>query len=173
MSCMNKPALAYVDHRCTGVHINLIFLEPPKPIITSQFTCEDNSPVMIKWTVSSYLLSLLALFIPRVYIWLEYENEKGVVYPNMEFMLRLTTPDETISGPVSYSCQGASSDRSNCSVTLPRDVYCVSVNLTNDLGSAMNNSTFDSELKNCVLLCQCNPTTLQQGLLLWRVIFRR
>ena len=76
--------------------------------------------------------------------------EEGVVYPNMDFILSLTPTDETASSHTLSSGDPARSDATSystyCTVNVSRDVYIISVNLTNDLGSAINSSTFDSEL---------------------------
>ena len=73
-----------------------------------------------------------------------------MVYPNMDFILSLTPTDETASSHTLSSGDPARSDATSystyCTVNVSRDVYIISVNLTNDLGSAINSSTFDSEL---------------------------
>ena len=75
--------------------------------------------------------------------------EEGVVYPNMDFILNLTPTDKTASSHMLSSgdpaCSDATSNSTYCTVTVSRDVYIISVNLTNDLGSTINSSTFDSE----------------------------
>ena len=73
--------------------------------------------------------------------------EEGVVYPNMDFILSLTPTDETASSHMlslgDSACSDATSRSTYCTLNVPRDVYIISDNLTNDLG---NSSTFDSEL---------------------------
>ena len=73
-----------------------------------------------------------------------------MVYPNMDFILSLTPTDETASSHMLSSgdpaCSDATSNSTYCTVNVSRDVYIISVNLTNDLGSTINSSTFDSEL---------------------------
>ena len=73
-----------------------------------------------------------------------------MVYPNMDFILSVTPTDETASSHMlslgDSACSDATSRSTYCTLNVPRDVYIISVNLTNDLGSAINSSTFDSEL---------------------------
>ncbi|CAI8013188.1 hypothetical protein GBAR_LOCUS8398 [Geodia barretti] len=106
--------------------INIPAKAPPLPNIAVQFTCES-----LPWTIE-----------------LTYEMEEGVVYPNMDFILSLTPTDETASSHMFSSgdpaCSDVTSYSTYCNVNVPRDVYIISVNLTNDLGSAINSSTFDT-----------------------------
>ena len=75
--------------------------------------------------------------------------EEGVVYPNMDFILSLTPTDVTASSLMLHSgdppCSDATSNNTICTVNVPRDIYIISVNLTNDLGSTMNSGNFDSK----------------------------
>ena len=79
-----------------------------------------------------------------------------MVYPDTDFILSLTPTDETASSHMFSSGDSACSDatfRSTyCNVNVTRDVYTISVNLTNDLGSAMSSSQFDSELCYTILI---------------------
>ncbi|CAI8054133.1 hypothetical protein GBAR_LOCUS29578 [Geodia barretti] len=106
--------------------INIPAAAPPLPNIAVQFTCE-SLPWTIEWT---------------------YDMEEGVVYPNMDFILNLTPTVETASSHTLSSgdpaCSDATSNSTYCTVNVPRDVYIISVNLTNDLGSTINSSTFDT-----------------------------
>ncbi|CAI8036846.1 hypothetical protein GBAR_LOCUS20640 [Geodia barretti] len=106
--------------------INIPAAAPPLPNIAVQFTCE-SLPCTIEWT---------------------YDMEEGVVYPNMDFILNLTPTDKTASSHMLSSgdpaCSDATSNSTYCTVTVSRDVYIISVNLTNDLGSTINSSTFDT-----------------------------
>ena len=79
-----------------------------------------------------------------------------MVYPNMDFILNLTPTDETASSHVFSSgdpaCSDATFDGTYCTVNVRRDVYIISVNLTNDLGSTINSYIFDSELCYRILI---------------------
>ena len=72
-----------------------------------------------------------------------------MVYPNTDFILNLTSTDKTASSHMLTSedpaCSDATSDSTYCTVNVTRDVYIISVNLTNDLGSTMSSNKFDSE----------------------------
>ena len=80
---------------------------------------------------------------------LQYKQENGVVYPNIEFILDLNFTAEPVSSLTLSSgdpaCSDITSESTSCNVTVPRDVYNVSVTLNNDIGSAMNNIMIDSE----------------------------
>ena len=73
-----------------------------------------------------------------------------MVYPDTDFILSLTPTDKTASSHMFSSgdpaCSDVTSRSTYCNVTVPRDDYIISVNLTNDLGSAMSSNKFDSEL---------------------------
>ena len=85
--------------------------------------------------------------------WLQYKRDKGVVYPKVESTLDLL--DETLSSVSLPSgdpaCSGTTPGSTNCSLTVPKDIYNVSVSLTNTFGSAMNSSVFDSELASTLV----------------------
>ena len=70
----------------------------------------------------------------------------------MKSTLDLLPTDETLSSVSLPSgdpaCSDTTTGSTNCSLTVwvPKDIYNVSVSLTNDIGSVMNSSVFDSEL---------------------------
>ena len=106
--------------------------------------------------------------------WLQYKRDKGVVYPNVKSTLDLL--DETLSSVPLPSGDPACSDTTpgstNCSLTVqfPKDIYNVSVSLTNTFGSTMNSSMFDSELASTLVTNNFNITNiLQHVLLLWKM----
>ena len=74
----------------------------------------------------------------------------------MDFILSLTPTDETASSHTLSSgdpaCSDATSRSTYCTVNIPRDVYIISVNLTNDLGSTINSYQSDSELYYRILI---------------------
>ena len=82
--------------------------------------------------------------------------EEGVVYPNMDFILSLTPTVETASSHTLSSgdraCSDATSRSTYCTVNVSRDVYIISVNLTNDLGSTTNSYQSDSKLYYRILI---------------------
>ena len=75
----------------------------------------------------------------------------------MKSTLNLLPTDETLSSVLLPSGDSACSDTTtgstNCSLTVqfPKDIYNVSVSLTNDIGSVMNSSVFDSELASTLV----------------------
>ena len=79
--------------------------------------------------------------------------------------------DETLSSvslPSGDSaCSGTTPGSTNCSLTVLKDIYNVSVSLTNTFGSTMNSSMFDSELATTLVFNITN--TLQHVLLLWKM----
>ena len=79
-----------------------------------------------------------------------------MVYPDTDFILSLTPTDETASSHMFSSgdsaCSDATSDSTNCTVNVSRDVYIISANLTNEIGSTINSSQFDSELCYRILI---------------------
>ena len=68
----------------------------------------------------------------------------------MKSTLHLYPTNETLSSVSLPSgdpaCSGTTPGSTNCSLTVLKDIYNVSVSLTNDIGSVMNSSVFDSEL---------------------------
>ena len=67
--------------------------------------------------------------------------EEGVVYPgDVEVVLKLN------NGPI--ICSDVTDANISCTVTLPRDVYNISITQSNDIGSTVDSASFDSE---CVL----------------------
>ncbi|CAI8015503.1 hypothetical protein GBAR_LOCUS9598 [Geodia barretti] len=83
-----------------------------------------------------------------VYGEVQYGKEEGVVYPDTDFILSLTPTDETASSHMFSSgdpaCSDVTSDSTYCNVNVPRDVYIISANLTNEIGSTMNSNQFDT-----------------------------
>ena len=67
--------------------------------------------------------------------------DEGVVYPgDVEVVLKLN------NGPV--ICSDVTVADTSCTVTLPRDIYNISITQSNDIGSTVDSASFDSE---CVL----------------------
>ena len=77
--------------------------------------------------------------------------EKGVVYPNGELSLNLTLTNKTNSTLMSQDnpCTNVTAADTNCTVTLPRGVYIITVTQSNDNGSTVDSSLFDSK---CIAL---------------------
>ena len=65
------------------------------------------------------------------------EREEGVVYPGDVVV------DVQVNG--STICSGVTD--TSCTVDLPRGVYNISITQSNDIGSTVNSSMFDSEFK--------------------------
>ena len=76
---------------------------------------------------------------------LQYAQENGVVYPNIEFILGLIPISSLTLSSGDPTCSDITRGSTSCNVAVPRDVYDVSVTLNNDIGSAMNNIIIDSE----------------------------
>ena len=76
---------------------------------------------------------------------LQYSQENGVVYPNIEFILGLIPISSLTLSSGDPTCSDITLGSTSCNVAVPRDVYNVSVTLNNDIGSAMNNIIIDSE----------------------------
>ena len=77
------------------------------------------------------------------------EREKGVVYPgDVEVVVQ-------VNG--STICSGVTAADTSCTVDLPRDVYNISITQSNDIGSTVNSSIFDSkssDLNLSLLICK-------------------
>ena len=72
--------------------------------------------------------------------------EQGIVYPgDVEVVVELTNG--------SNICPDVTFADNNCSVTLPRDVYNISISQSNGIGSTVYITMFDSEF-NSVLCIQ-------------------
>ena len=79
-----------------------------------------------------------------------------MVYPDTDFILSLNPTDESASSHMFSSgdpaCSDVTSNSTNCIVTVRRDVYIISANLTNDIGSTINRNKIDSELYYRILI---------------------
>ena len=71
------------------------------------------------------------------------ERKKGVVYPGDTKMVVVLTNEPTLRSHVTAV-------DTSCNVTLPRDVYNISITQSNDIGSTVNSGLFDSEFETCV-----------------------
>ena len=75
--------------------------------------------------------------------------EEGVVYlGDVEVIVELN------NGPI--ICSDVTDADTSCTVTLPRDIYNISITQSNDIGSTVDSASFDSE---CFLLLSfINPS---------------
>lgn len=76
------------------------------------------------------------------------ERENGVVYPTVELDLKLTSTDE-VARSEDDVCSSVTATDTRCSVSLPRGVYNVTLTQSNEIGSTVNSSLFDSECYLC------------------------
>ena len=68
------------------------------------------------------------------------------MYPNVELSLNLTLTNETNTQmSQENSCADVTAADTNCTVTLPRGIYIITVTQSNDNGSTVDSSLFDSK----------------------------
>ena len=121
----------------------LIIAAPPNvPDISVEFNCdvyqEDPIPVTIEWMVKKYN-SYVDIESHLPYRFMQYGvAKKGVVYPE-----DVTVVMELNNGLI--VCPYLTANDTSCTVTLPRDVYNISITQSNNIGSTVDSRVINSQ----------------------------